>query len=95
MLNVGMLKMHARRMETNLFIFIHGMSGSLLRCVSRTCSYRDDNGNSIYQAALLHIRIALAFSKAVSFADMINVSCHGRSLSSKKKRSFGLCTDKS
>lgn len=34
-------------------VLIHRVSGSLLRCVYCTCSYRDDEENSIYWAALL------------------------------------------
>ena len=40
--------------HVNKMIFlIHGASGSLLRCVYRTCSYCDDDENSIYQPALI------------------------------------------
>ena len=47
-LNVGMLKVH----ENKMIFLVHGVSGSLLRCVYCTCSYRDDDENQIYWAAL-------------------------------------------
>ena len=40
--------------HVNKIIFlIHHVSGSLLQCVYRTCSYRNDNENLIYLAALI------------------------------------------
>ena len=45
----------ARMVRVNIMIFlIHHVSGSLLRCVHRACSYRDDDENSIYCAALVY-----------------------------------------
>ena len=41
--------MHVNKM----LCLIHCLSGILLRCVYRTCSYRDDDENSIYQAVLV------------------------------------------
>ena len=44
--------------HANKMIFlIPTMSGNLLRCVYRTCSYRDDDENLIYQAALPSIPV--------------------------------------
>ena len=38
-----------------MFFLIYHVSGSLLLCVYCTCSYLNDDENSIYQAALVHI----------------------------------------
>ena len=45
------------------------MSGSLLRCVYRTCSYRDDYESSIYRAALVPNQKSFNVPQTGTFVD--------------------------
>ena len=56
--------------HVNKMIFlIHRMSGSLLRCVYRTCSYRDDYESSIYRAALVPNQKSFNVPQTGTFVD--------------------------
>ena len=67
-LPLTVLQSTARMVRVNKMIFrTHCISGSLLRCVYSTCSYRDDDENSIYCAALNSTMTSTMFDVGESF----------------------------